>query len=251
MQPSLQESIMRSKSRFDLWIKFVNALPIERVAEIGVFRGDFAVKVLRNCDKIKTYYMIDPWRHLEDWNKPANIDNTLFNRLYQATLKRTDFAGNKRVVLRGKTMEVIDDIPDGTLDFSYIDGDHTLRGITIDLIKVYPKIKTGGWIGGDDFYASIWQHPANFEPTLVFPFAVHFAAAVSAKIYALPHNQFLIEKKENGTHDFIDLTGKYPDVGLRNQLYETRDYKTRAKTTLFSLLYSLLMSLRKIFGKKD
>ena len=251
MQSPLKESLVQSRSRIELWIKLVNALPIERVAEIGVFRGGFSVKLLRNCDKIKTYYMIDPWRHLENWNKPANTDNAIFDRLYEATLKRTDFAGSKRVVLRGKTTEVIDNIPDNSLDFSYIDGDHTLRGIAIDLIRVYPKMKTGGWIGGDDFYASVWQHPASFEPTLVFPFAVHFAEAVSAKIYALPHNQFLIEKSENGTYEFVDLTGKYSDLGLRKQLYTARDYKTKAKATLFSVLYSFLLSLKRIFFRKE
>jgi hypothetical protein len=54
-------------------------------------------------------------------------------------MKKTEFASAKRVVLRGRTKEVIDDIPDNSLDFAYIDGDHTLRGITVDLIKVFPR----------------------------------------------------------------------------------------------------------------
>jgi hypothetical protein len=52
----------------------------------------------------------------------------------------------------------------------------------------------------------------------VFPFAVHFAAAVGARIYALPHRQFLLEKRRGGQHEFIDLTGLYDDIGLRQQL---------------------------------
>jgi hypothetical protein len=55
----------------------------------------------------------------------------------------------------------------------------------------------------------------DYEPTLVFPFAVHFAAAVGARIYALPHRQFLLEKRRGGRHEFVDLTGLYDDVGLR------------------------------------
>jgi hypothetical protein len=251
MQSSLKESLVQSRSRLELWVKLVNTLPVEHVAEIGVFRGGFAVKLLRSCDKIKTYYMIDPWRHLEDWNKPANTDNAMFDRLYEATLKRTDFATDKRVVLRGKTTEVIDNIPDNSLDFAYLDGDHTLKGIAIDLIRVYPKMKPVSWIGGDDFYASVWQHPADFEPTLVFPFAVYFAEAVSAQIYALPYNQFLIEKRDNGTYDFVDLTGKYSDLGLRKQLYTARDFKTKTKATLFAAFYSFLLSLKRIFFGKE
>ena len=61
---------------------------------------------------------------------------------------RPSLPTNKVVILRGRTKEVIDQVPDNSLDFAYIDGDHTLRGITIDLMNVLPKIKEGGIIGG-------------------------------------------------------------------------------------------------------
>jgi hypothetical protein len=83
-----------------------------------------------------------------------------------------------------------DQIADGGLDFAYIDADHTLKGIAIDLIRVYPKVRSGGFLGGDDFTRSVWEHNTRFEPTLVFPFAVYFAEAVGATIYALPYSQF-------------------------------------------------------------
>lgn len=40
-------------------------------------------------------------------------------------------------------MDAIDAVADGSLDFAYIDGDHTLRGITLDLLKTYSKVKEG------------------------------------------------------------------------------------------------------------
>jgi hypothetical protein len=66
-------------------------------------------------------------------------------------------------------MEVIDQITDGELDLAYIDGDHKLKGISIDLIRVYPKVRVGGFLCGDDFTRSVWEHKTSFEPTLVFP----------------------------------------------------------------------------------
>jgi methyltransferase family protein len=87
--------------------------------------------------------MIDPWKHLTDWNKPANHPDAELESFYQETLTKTEFAAGKRQILRGKSVDVIDQVPDQTLDFAYIDGDHTLRGITIDLICVYPKVKLG------------------------------------------------------------------------------------------------------------
>ncbi len=102
---------------------------------------------------------------------------------------------------------MIDRIPDGELDFAYIDGDHTLKGITIDLIRVYPKVRIGGFIAGDDFSRSMWHHKTSFEPTLVFPFAVYFAEAVGATIYGLPHIQFCLQKTGGGQFRFVDLDG--------------------------------------------
>jgi len=174
--------------------------------------------MLDDCPAIETYYMVDPWRNLEDWNKPANTSDDAFERFFREAMDRTSAHEGKRVVLRGTTTEVIDQVPDGSLDFTYVDGDHTLRGITIDLIRTFPKVRQGGWIGGDDFTPSIWQHGDPYEPTLVFPLAVHFAEAVGARIYALPHRQFLIEKTADGDHAFTDLTGRYGDTGLRRQM---------------------------------
>lgn len=212
----IRDSAKDSNSRFDLWINFLNSTKCNVFAEVGVYRGDFAEKILKKCDLITKYYMIDPWRHLDDWDKPANKESHIFEQFFLETMAKTDFAENKRVILRGKTSEVIENISDGELDFAYIDGDHTLKGITIDLIRVFQKVKEGGWIGGDDFSKTIWQHATKFEPTLVFPFAVYFAEAVSARIYALPGQQFLIEKN-NGPFSFIDLTGDYGNIGLRHQ----------------------------------
>ena len=202
------------------------------------------INILRYISKAKLsmYYMVDPWRHLENWNKPANTDDHTFEAFYREAMHATAEFKDKRQVLRGTTLEVIDRIDDGSLDFAYIDGDHTLRGVVIDLVRVYPKLKAGGWLGGDDFCASIWQHsPAN-EPTLVFPFALHFAEAVGARFYALPHNQFLLERTAQPSFSLVDLTGAYSNTGLRNQFvslprvrYAFRRLRYLASRTLRSL----------------
>ncbi len=209
-----------SASRFELWTRFVRESGAATVGEIGILRADFTAAVLGGCDRIERYYMVDPWRHLGDWNKPANTSDDEFERIYAEALEKTEPWRDKRVVLRGTTTEVIGQVPDGALDFLYIDGDHTLRGIAIDLIAAYGKVRAGGWIAGDDFSPSIWQHAPSYEPTMVFPFAVHFAEAMGQRILALPHGQFLIEKRAGSAFEFRDLTGAYPSLGLRDQLLQ-------------------------------
>jgi predicted O-methyltransferase YrrM len=224
---ALAELAAASPTRAALWSRFIAAAVVKRMAEIGVYRGAFAADMLHACPGIERYYLIDPWRHLEDWNKPANSSNDVFEGFLAETLERTAFAADRRIVLRGKTTEVVDRIADGALDFCYIDGDHTLKGITIDLTRLYPKVRSGGWIGGDDFTRSVWQHRTSYEPTLVFPFAVYFAEAMGARIYALPHAQFLIEKDAPDGFAFVDLTGRYDDVSLRSQFHP--DYLLRLR----------------------
>lgn len=178
----------------------------------------FPQALLRRCDCLVRYYMVDPWRHLADWNRPANQPDDQLEAYDQESIAKTDFAAEKRVVLRGKTVDVIGQILDQGLDFVYIERDHTLKGITIDLIPIYPKVKIGGYLTGDDFTSSIWEHKTTFEPTLVFPFSVYFAEAVGATIFALPHSQFCLQKNARGRFSFIDLTGEYGDRSLRNQV---------------------------------
>jgi hypothetical protein len=217
LEQRLMACVSKTESRVGLWAEFIQSMNIKRMAEFGVYRGDFAAEMLRRCDCLTSYYMVDPWRHLSDWNKPANHEDAVLGEFFRETKDKTEFAAAKRVILRGKTTEVIEQISDGALDFAYIDADHTLKGIAIDLIRVYPKVRAGGFLGGDDFTRSVWEHKTKFEPTLVFPFAVYFAEAVGATIYALPYSQFCLQKSTGGQFRFIDLTGQYDDVGLRNQ----------------------------------
>lgn len=214
----LRRLAAREATREGFWIELLGAVDARRVAEIGVFRGAFAEALLAGLPAIERYWMIDPWRHLDDWAKPSNVGDAEFERHRLEALARTAFAAEKRVELRGRTVDVIDRIGEGALDFAYVDGDHTLRGITIDLVRAWPKVRVGGLLGGDDFKHSIWQHPPPHEPTLVFPFAVHFAEAVGAPIWALPRAQFLILKTAQPAFAFTDLVGKHGDRGLRRQL---------------------------------
>jgi methyltransferase family protein len=216
--PTVSDLLVPGASRFDLWTAVIAKRNVRTLAEVGVWRGAFAEAVLSQCPDIERYYLIDPWRHLDDWNKPANAADSTFDQYYEEVLERTSAWEQKRVCLRGRTTEVSDEIPNESLDFAYIDGDHSLRGISIDLVRMWPKIRDGGMLGGDDFQPSVWQHAAKFEPTVVFPFAVYFAEAVDAPIEALPRSQFVMHKSTAG-FSFTDHTGRYGNLTLRGALH--------------------------------
>ena len=201
-------------SRFEIWEHLLRITRARIVLEVGVWKGSFARQILERCEFIERYYMIDPWANLPDWNKPFNVSNEAFEEVYAEAMRQTEFASSKRVVLRGRTKEKIDAVPDNSLDFAYIDGDHTLRGITVDLIKLLPKVRDGGLIGGDDFVNTPWQHSSSYEPTMVCPFSIYFSEAMDLPIVALPFDQFVLQKRKNASFVFIDLTGCFKDVSL-------------------------------------
>ncbi len=213
-EPPFHRLVSSSTSRIQLWDRVLRATNVETMLEVGVWRGDYAKQILEQCEFIKRYYMIDPWATLPDWNKPFNVSPQVFEEVYEEAMTKTDFASSRRVVLRGRTKEVIATIPDNSLDFAYIDGDHTLRGITVDLINILPKVHEGGLIGGDDFTDTPWQHDIRYEPTLVCPFSIYFAEAIDVPIVALPFNQFVLQKRNKSSFTFIDTTGNYSNISL-------------------------------------
>src|SRR5262249_1970329 len=106
----LTECMCASQSRVDFWVHFVHVARVQRMAEVGVYRGDFAAAVLAHCERVEKYYMVDPWRHLDDWDKPANQDDAVFERFFQEAKAKTGFASSRRVILRGKTSDVINQV---------------------------------------------------------------------------------------------------------------------------------------------
>ncbi len=218
IDPGFVDLVMGAKSRVDLWRRILTTSEVRSMAELGVWKGEFAKKILKGCPGIKKYYMVDPWANLPDWNKPLNHMTKRFDKVYAEAMQNTAFAAKKIVVLRGRTKEVIDGIPDKSLDFAYIDGDHTLRGITIDLIRLLPKMKDNALIAGDDFSPNPWQHDVRYEPTLVCPFGVYFAEAMDFPVVALPFNQFVMQKTMAVPFSFTDPTGRYADLSL-NRMY--------------------------------
>ena len=190
--PDIDQS--SANPRLAMWADFINKHQYGRVAEVGVWKGEFAKGLLSNCPCIQSYILIDSWRHLDGWNKPFNISDEEFEDVYRQAMDVVAFAREKVRVLRGTTLEVRDEIEDQSLDFAYIDGDHSLRGIVVDAMSMWPKLREGGVLAGDDFTDSAWQHSRQYEPSLVNPFMRYFADAVGEELNLLPNGQFFVRK---------------------------------------------------------
>jgi hypothetical protein len=154
-------------------VEIINELSKDKpitIAEVGVWKGELTEQILKRCPNVRKYYLVDPWRNLDDWNKPFNIDNSKFTMVYLEVMGRIDDHRDRIEILRGTTLEVIDKVKDEELDFIYIDGDHTAKGITIDMLSWPNKVKKDGIVMGDDYYHEmINNYVPGYDPTMIKP----------------------------------------------------------------------------------
>ncbi len=50
-----------------------------------------------------------------------------------------------------------------------MEGNRTLRGITLAMLLLWPKVRDGGAIGGDDLSQTAQQHGPAYESAMVSP----------------------------------------------------------------------------------
>ena len=126
-------------------------------AEVGVSMGWTSERLLREFPTL-LLWMID-W-----WDCPANGSDYAKSGDSHAHLRReqqaehrwtaeqrTLFAKERRRIMASDSVAAADRLVGGTLDFAFIDGDHTHSGVLRDCRAYWPKVRTGGLIAGHDF----------------------------------------------------------------------------------------------------
>lgn len=123
-----------------------------RGAEIGVWKGAFSAALLAENPQLHLL-CVDPWRSYPAWRDGKNHDDANADRVmeqaYQKALKT--LASYACTIVRKPSAEAADDVPDGSLDFVYVDGNHVYDAVTEDLTRWAPKVKPGGVIAGHDY----------------------------------------------------------------------------------------------------
>ena len=127
-------------------------------AEIGVAIGQTSEALLSRHKGLKLY-MIDSWagedeqpeayRATQDWH--AHVSREVQTCHYEEAVKVTEFAADRRVVMRKTSAEAADEIGDRSLSFVFIDGDHSYEGCMADIEAWRRKVKPGGWLCGHDY----------------------------------------------------------------------------------------------------
>jgi len=112
-------------------------------AEIGVDTGRFSKVILDNIKGVKLY-LVDSWAQ-------GNYKRTGDDRCEQ-TLFRLKAFKEQITIIKNISTEAVKQVKDESLDFVYIDGDHTFDYVVTDIIEWAKKVKKGGIISGHDYY---------------------------------------------------------------------------------------------------
>jgi len=114
-------------------------------AEIGSWLGDNAVDMLDNWNEISKLYLIDSFEVCPDF-RDADIQVSNKNRFVER------FKDNQRTsIILDQSVTASKQFDNESLDFVYIDANHTYDAIKQDIDVWTPKVKKGGIIGGHDY----------------------------------------------------------------------------------------------------
>jgi len=124
-----------------------NELGFKTGAEIGVWKGLNAEQMFKHIKSLKLY-LVDPYINHNYVRKKRTEDS--IKKAFDKAHQRLN--GNNCEWIREMSEDAIKIIKDGSLDFAYIDAEHTYNAGMQDIILWVRKVKKGGIIAGHDYF---------------------------------------------------------------------------------------------------
>jgi len=132
-----------------IWKPFMEKYDCQVIAELGVRSGQNFLEMIAHNPKEAV--AVDCW--IDDGVLARN--DTLGT---QDALDKQYLDFNKKVedklfvkINRGYTIEEVKHFEDNYFDLIYVDADHTYSACLRDIVDWYPKVKSGGFLLGDDY----------------------------------------------------------------------------------------------------
>jgi predicted O-methyltransferase YrrM len=124
-------------------------------AEIGVRIGEYS-EVLCQKNPNLHLYCIDPWT---PYSARGNAETQESN--YKLAVER--LSKYNTTILKKTSMDALENISDGSLDFVYIDGLHDFENVMLDIIHWSHKVRSGGIVSGHDY---CWGYQGGVVPAV-------------------------------------------------------------------------------------
>jgi autotransporter strand-loop-strand O-heptosyltransferase len=122
--------------------------------EIGAWFGKstcYMATEIKNSGKSITFDAIDTWKGT--LTEPDHQKTVRATNVYDKFIENMSAAGVSNYVnpIVSDSLFASDLYEDNSLDFVFIDGDHTYEGVIADIKAWYPKVRDGGIIAGHDY----------------------------------------------------------------------------------------------------
>lgn len=165
--------------------------PSARCVEVGVWKGDFSAEILDTANPAELH-LVDPWSFEPRY--PGRLyggrlakNQSEMDRIYFGVVNRFRFFNNV-LVHRMKSVAAAEVFEPKSLDWVYIDGDHSYSAVLADLQAWYPKVVTGGLLTGDDL---AWRGEDGTHP--VKAAVLEFCRRNQISTVNEVNNQFVID----------------------------------------------------------
>ena len=116
-------------------------------AEIGVYKAGFTEKF---CKVGLKMFAIDGWCAYDEYNEPSRNIQARQDFLY-GHAQRVLAPYPSCTIIRKPSMEALVDFQNESLDFVYIDANHTFKYVVEDIYEWSKKVRKGGVIAGHDY----------------------------------------------------------------------------------------------------
>lgn len=130
-------------------------------AELGVFKGDTFLRLLAKCPQL-TLIGVDLWAEQDTPGQEDKIGRD-FEGFYLNIQQKAD--PNRAILIKDWTVQAAEYVDEGSLDFVFIDADHSYEAVKADIAAWKSKIKpTGKMLGHDINWESVQRAVAEVYP---------------------------------------------------------------------------------------
>lgn len=127
--------------RENFFPKMINDNNYVKCVEIGVYKGAFSEILLNKCPSINLH-SVDLWIDME--GKPMD------EIMEGCKVLLSPYADRNKMV-KGDSLTASAMFEDNSLDFVYIDADHSYESTMADILAWIPKVRVGGVLAGHDY----------------------------------------------------------------------------------------------------
>jgi predicted O-methyltransferase YrrM len=118
-------------------------------AELGVREGVTIGHLLDTCPGLHMVG-VDLWEAQPQNAGPETYVNWKHNDYERVARARCDRHPGRFTLIKGRTVEAANMIENNTLDFVFVDADHSEQAVRDDIMAWYPKLHGDGWFFGHD-----------------------------------------------------------------------------------------------------